>query len=151
LLVCGRFGRAAKNSGPLGRNFHRQVRSWIVRTRQTGIEMDLAEPSRDTLPHQLHGAGHGGGGGRILPGMGTKVIAADYHFFYGKISGGRQGLDEGDVFRGPHAGVTAELVDLVGGGLYQENITVCRRLVDGGFQNGSVRRADGGDTSSPAG
>jgi hypothetical protein len=77
--------------------------------------------------------------------MGTKVIAADYHFFNGKISGGRQGLDEGDVFRGPHAGVTAELVDLVGGGLHQEHITVYRRLLDGGFQNGSMRRANGGD------
>jgi hypothetical protein len=77
--------------------------------------------------------------------MGTKVIAANQHLLQGKFSGSCQGLNEGNEFRGPHAGVTAELVDLVGGGLHQEHITVCRRLFDGGFQNGSVCRTDGSD------
>jgi hypothetical protein len=77
--------------------------------------------------------------------MGTKMIAADQHLLHGIFGGSRQGLNESNEFRRPHAGVTAELVDLVGGGLHQEHITVYRRLLDGGFQNGSMRRANGGN------
>jgi hypothetical protein len=113
--------------------------------------MDLAESGRDIFPYQFHGAIHGLGGGCLPPGMGTKMIAADQHILQGIFSGSGQGLNESDEFCGPHAGVTAELVDLVCGGFHQEHITVSRRLFDGGLQNGSVCRTDGGYAPYSAG
>ncbi|KAG1438539.1 hypothetical protein G6F55_013922 [Rhizopus delemar] len=104
--------------------------------------MDLVEAGGDVGLDQHAGVGHRFGGRVLLPGIRAKMITAQDQPLAREPFFICQGADVIAVLRRGHAGVAAELVDLVGGGLDQQHGAVRQCHVHGGAQHLLVAAAD---------
>ena len=100
--------------------------------------MDLAKPSRDIGFDQLYGLFHRRLCGFILPAVWPQMVAAQNQAFLWKtdfLSDFEDKVTEVSRF---HAGITAELVYLIRGGLNQDFIVCLQIEAQGGLNHQRV-------------
>ena len=149
--VCGVLGDAHQAGGALGDDLVVED-GGVVGAGHAAVQVDLGVAGLDVGGDQHVGLVHCGAGGFALPAVGAEVVAAEDDAVAGELRAwsampSTRSRNSG----GPQAGVAAELVDLVGGGLDQDVAAVGGGLGDGGLHHGGVGRADGVDADGLAG
>lgn len=113
--------------------------------------MDLAKTRRHI------GLDHGGSfcqrflGRFPAPGIGAEMISAKNHQFAGQPFFIGNTVDEADEVPWRHAGISAEMIDLIAGCLDQHRCPAGGGTADCGAQNHGMGGADGGDAGGLAG
>ena len=92
----------------------------VVSHLHAGVEVDLGKACAGILVDQLDRVLHGLGLGQLLPRQGAEVVACEDHHVLGQVDVLGHFQDHLIEVCGLHAGVAAELVDLIGGGLDQD-------------------------------
>ena len=138
------FGDAAEAGGTFG-----DSRVWqrhrITGAAHAAIEVDFFVTGLDVMADEFLAVGHRLVCGQVLPAVRAEVVAAED----GVGVGGQQFFDLGDELRRRHAGVAAELIDLVRGGFEQQRRAVFTRQFCGSADDGGVRAAYGNNAAAP--
>ena len=143
------LGRLAEQGSAAGHGFVVQ-RLGVVCAGHAGVQVQLHEAGRRIGVYQVLRQVHGLGGRQVRPRRGAQVVAAQQHAVWRQADAVGDGQHEAAEVGGLHAGVAAELVDLVGGGLHQQRRAVVQRLVHGGLDDQGMGRADGVDAECAA-
>jgi hypothetical protein len=107
------------------------------------IEMNLAEAGYDILTDHFSSLRQCVTRRFVPPGIGTEVIAAEPQLLLAKPCLLRDLEYEATEVRGRHAGIAAELIDLIRRGLDEQGGIECPRLSHGTLNNPRMRRAQG--------
>src|SRR6185312_4607303 len=134
---CAKLGGAHRHGG--------LVEGVVVGAGHRRIEVNLAESRFDEGGDHGAGAIHGDGGRLVLPRIGAKVIAAEDDAVGIDAFAGGHDVDEILEAGGGHAGIAAELVDLVAGRLDQHRLVVIGITGQHRAQRFGVRRTVGGN------
>ena len=114
MLLTGFLGNHRQAGSALCDDFIRQ-RHRITGTGHTAVEVNLFEPGGNISADQLIGFCHGFFSRFILPAVRSEVVAAEDQVFAGKVMFiGQFPHKITEICRG-HAGITTELIHLIGG------------------------------------
>ena len=146
----GTLGGAAEPGRALGDDAIGEGRR-VIGAAHRAVQVDFPKSRGHVALDELLGVCHGDAGWLRAPGVGAEMVAAEQHPF------GRQDCMGGDLRhvrpeRGrSHAGVAAELVDLVRGRLDEHPLSVPLSLAQCGLDDERVRGTDGVDPLAAAG
>ena len=107
--------------------------------------MDLGKACPDIALDQFPGQGHRLLGGALGPYQGPQMVAAQKQIFSFQTDFLSQRLGVGVKIPGRHAGVTAELIDLIAGSLHQYASAPAKGPLHGGLQHKGIGGADRAD------
>ena len=129
------FGRARRDDGV-------RQRRGVIGAGHAAVQVDLVETGGHIGGDQLAGVGHCGRCGAFLPGIRTEVVAAEHQPLGREARIARQLQHVVAVLRWGHTGIAAELIDLVGGRLDQQQGVVTLRHLHRRQQHLRVAAAD---------
>ena len=145
LLIC-LFTGFVKDGPSAGNGLIRQrLIAGIVRNTHAGVQMDLFKAGGDKQLYQLHRFCHGGFFRLVLPGERAEMVTAEDDAVTVKAEAVSNAEYEIPEVRRLHAGVTAELVDLIGCGFDQHAVIKTHGLLEASLDHKTVCRAEGRD------
>ena len=115
----------------------------VICQRHSGIQMDFPEAGGNIFPDKLLGVFHGSGGIQMLPHEGAQVVAAEDDLFNGKPNIRCNAADQLGVILGVHAGIAAELIDLIDRCLADEVCIMVFCVLHCGPQHKGIRSRNG--------
>ena len=107
------------------------------------IQMDFPEAGGNIFSDKLLGVFHSSGGIQMLPHEGAQVVAAEDDLFNGKPNIRCNAADQLGVILGAHAGIAAELIDLIDRCLADEVCIMVFCVLHCGPQHKGIRSRNG--------
>ena len=149
-LLIAAYGRLVQHRAPAGDDLGLQQTLGVISDLHAGVQMNFGESGAGVLIHQLHRVLHGLFFWQFLPGQGAEVVAGQNH----------HALRQADVLchfqhhlvevRRFHAGVAAELVHLIGGGLNQNRLVQLLGAAQRNLQHQLIGAAIGRNAAADA-